>query len=101
MHNKVLVADNRSAIVGGRNLANEYFGHHEAGNFRDMEVLCGGPVVQELSRCFDNYWNSNWSFPVDRILSRPSSKRGLDRLQGVVERKRGDRPGGESRQPKA
>lgn len=77
MHNKVMIADSRAAIIGGRNLADEYFGHHESGNFRDMELLCSGPVVQDLSRCFDAYWNSNWSFPASRILNKPSAKNDL------------------------
>jgi putative cardiolipin synthase len=69
MHNKIMVADNRAAIVGGRNLADEYFGSHDVANFRDMEVLTAGPTVLSLSRQFDDYWNSDWSFPVDRIIS--------------------------------
>jgi putative cardiolipin synthase len=81
MHNKVMVADNRAAIVGGRNLADEYFGHHEKGNFRDMEILCTGPVVQDLSLCFDLYWNSNWSFPASHILDRPPKEKDLAHLR--------------------
>lgn len=81
MHNKVMISDNRAAIVGGRNLADEYFGHHESGNFRDMELLCAGPVVQELSRCFDDYWNSPWSFPASSVLKHPSTKDDLTHLR--------------------
>jgi putative cardiolipin synthase len=69
MHNKVMVVDNHAAIVGGRNLADEYFGSHDVANFRDMEVLTAGQAVLSLSQQFDDYWNSNWSFPVDRIIS--------------------------------
>lgn len=69
MHNKVMVVDNRAAIVGGRNLADEYFGNHDAANFRDMEVLNAGPAVLSLSRQFDDYWNSDWSFPANRIIT--------------------------------
>ena len=71
MHNKVMVADNRAAILGGRNLADEYFGNHSDANFRDMEVLTVGPIIEAISRRFDDYWNSHWSFPVDRILDLP------------------------------
>jgi putative cardiolipin synthase len=71
MHNKVMVADNRAAILGGRNLADEYFGNHSDANFRDMEVLTVGPIIESISRRFDDYWNSHWSFPVDRILDLP------------------------------
>lgn len=63
MHNKAMVADNRVAIVGGRNLADEYFGKHAERNFRDMEVCLGGEAVQEVSRLFDSFWNSRWSVP--------------------------------------
>ncbi len=67
MHNKSMVIDNRVAIVGGRNLADEYFGLHEAANFRDMEVIVGGPIVQQLAQAFDEYWNDRWSVPINQI----------------------------------
>lgn len=68
MHNKVMVVDNRAAIIGGRNLADEYFGHHPDANFRDMEILTAGPVAASISAQFDAYWNCGWSFPLDRIV---------------------------------
>ncbi|MCX2980618.1 phospholipase D family protein [Halieaceae bacterium IMCC14734] len=64
MHNKVMVIDNRVAVLGGRNLADHYFGFSESDNFRDMEIVVGGPVVQQLADGFDRYWNNGWSFPV-------------------------------------
>ncbi|WOJ92745.1 phospholipase D family protein [Congregibacter variabilis] len=67
MHNKVMLVDSRVAIVGGRNLADEYFGLHEQANFRDMELLVGGSIVQSLSDVFDNYWNDLWSVPIETI----------------------------------
>lgn len=70
MHNKVMVVDNRVAIVGGRNIASDYFGYHETDNFRDMELVAGGPVVRELAAGFDDYWNNRWSFPVAAIMAQ-------------------------------
>jgi len=67
MHNKALVVDNRVAIIGGRNLADEYFGLDEAANFRDIELMAGGSVVAEISSAFDDYWNSAWTFPIDTL----------------------------------
>jgi putative cardiolipin synthase len=67
MHNKAMIVDNRIAIVGGRNLADEYFGLHSEANFRDLELLVGGPIVREISACFDNYFNNNWSLPIDMV----------------------------------
>ncbi|MEE4294375.1 MAG: phospholipase D family protein, partial [Xanthomonadales bacterium] len=70
MHNKVMVIDNRAAIIGGRNIAEEYFGYHEEHNFRDMELVLAGPLAQELSAGFDSYWNNDWSFPVAAVLEQ-------------------------------
>lgn len=68
MHNKALVVDGQAAIIGGRNLGDEYFGYDEAFNFRDMEVLTVGAGVQGVVHHFDKYWNSGWAFPVHEII---------------------------------
>ena len=64
MHNKLLVADNAVAVVGGRNVADEYF---DAGTpmirFGDFDVAAVGPVVPQLSSSFDAFWNSSLSIP--------------------------------------
>ena len=74
MHNKAMVADNRAAILGGRNIADEYFGNHMDANFRDMEVLIAGMVVETISAHFDDYWNSNWSIPVEKLPGFPPTE---------------------------
>jgi putative cardiolipin synthase len=58
MHNKLIVADNRIAILGGRNLGNEYFGLNSTFNFLDLDVLGVGPVARASSELFDHFWNS-------------------------------------------
>jgi putative cardiolipin synthase len=63
MHNKLFVVDNHLAIVGGRNIGNEYFGLGKKYNFRDLDVLAVGPVVPELSDAFDIFWNAELSYP--------------------------------------
>jgi putative cardiolipin synthase len=65
MHNKLLVADNRAAVIGGRNIGNEYFGLSPAFNFRDLDVLGVGPVARQASGVFDRFWNSSWVMEVD------------------------------------
>ncbi len=67
MHNKLFVADNRVAVVGGRNIGNEYFGFDEDFNFRDLDVVAMGPVVGEISSAFDDYWNSELSVPAEHL----------------------------------
>lgn len=73
MHNKAMVVDNQVAIVGGRNIADEYFGLDDTANFRDLELLLGGSVVQEVSTVFDSYWNDQWSFPIERLSHKKAS----------------------------
>ena len=63
MHNKLFIADNHVAIVGGRNIGNEYFGLSKKYNFRDLDVLVVGSVVPELANAFDAYWNAELSYP--------------------------------------
>ncbi|MFY7865370.1 phospholipase D-like domain-containing protein [Roseateles sp.] len=60
MHNKQMVVDNRVAIIGGRNIGDEYFGLNEEFNFHDLDVLGVGPVARQASAVFDRYWNSDW-----------------------------------------
>ena len=67
MHNKAMIVDGRVAIVGGRNLADEYFGLHGLANFRDMELLVGGPVVDGVIGEFMTYWNDEWSVPAEQL----------------------------------
>lgn len=86
MHNKIMVVDNRIAIIGGRNLADEYFGQHKEHNFRDMEVLAAGSIVPAISDEIDGYWNSGWAFPASRILKAPVEELNLDGLRAYLQR---------------
>ena len=63
MHNKIIVADNRITILGGRNLGNDYFGLNLTYNFLDLDVLGVGPVARLMSGIFDHFWNSKWVVP--------------------------------------
>jgi putative cardiolipin synthase len=67
MHNKLMVVDGRIAIMGGRNLADEYYGYETEHNFRDFELLLSGPFISELSEVFDLYWNDPWSLPIEDL----------------------------------
>ncbi|HCY83970.1 MAG TPA: phospholipase [Desulfobacteraceae bacterium] len=64
MHNKSVTADNQVTILGGRNIGDEYFQANPDLAFTDLDVLAIGPVVNEVSRSFDRYWNSDLAFPV-------------------------------------
>ena len=71
MHNKLLVADNSVALIGGRNIGNEYFQVDPQAQSADDDVFVAGPVVPTLSATFDEYWNSKFAVPV-AALTRQS-----------------------------
>ena len=70
MHNKELIIDGRAILVGGRNLADEYFGLHDKITFRDMDVISVGASVSTVVENFDLFWNSGWAFPLADILKK-------------------------------
>ncbi|WP_288380089.1 phospholipase D family protein [uncultured Massilia sp.] len=68
MHNKSFTADNQATIIGGRNIGNEYFDASGDMLFVDLDVLAVGPVVRDVSKDFDNYWNSASAYPVTTLV---------------------------------
>jgi putative cardiolipin synthase len=68
MHNKLFVVDNTMAVMGGRNIANEYFLRDGGSNFIDVDTLVAGAVVPRLSSLFDMYWNSPYVYPVESLV---------------------------------
>ena len=74
MHNKSFTADSQATIVGGRNVGDEYFGAADDVLFADLDVIAVGPVVTEVARDFDRYWNSASAYPVNRLLPATDHK---------------------------
>ncbi len=73
-HDKVLIVDGRLAILGGRNIGNEYF---ETGkHWTDIDAVVEGPAVQELQMMFLKTWTlmGRWNVlhnavqPPERLL---------------------------------
>ena len=72
MHNKAFVADNQRAVLGGRNIGDEYFEASGDVSFGDLDVLTLGPVVGAVSEAFDNYWAAPASVPhVETVRDGP------------------------------
>lgn len=67
MHNKLMVADNTVALVGGRNIGNQYFQMDPESQFADDDVFVAGPVAGQLSATFDEYWNSALAIPAEAL----------------------------------
>lgn len=64
MHNKSFTVDSQVTIVGGRNLADEYFQSSPLNEFLDEDLLAIGNVVSDVSTGFDEYWNTRESIPI-------------------------------------
>lgn len=84
MHNKTWIADNRIAVVGGRNLGDEYFGASEEVNFVDLDFAMAGPIVRDASASFDRYWNSPVAYPMDVLAPDAVSEGALDKLRAQI-----------------
>ena len=76
MHNKLFVADNAAALIGGRNIGDAYFQIDPKAQYADDDVFVGGPLVPKLSATFDQFWNSSVVIPVQALPgSQPSQEK--------------------------
>lgn len=73
MHQKTFLVDHRAAVVGGRNMADEYYDFDPEFNFRDRDILVAGPVVPQIDSAFEEHWRSPLSRPVSSILPEEAS----------------------------
>jgi putative cardiolipin synthase len=88
MHNKAFIADQSMAIVGGRNIGDEYFAASPLANFRDMDLLALGPVVAEIGESFEKFWACSFSVPVRTIAPVRPTKRVVRRWYRKLRRLR-------------
>ena len=64
MHNKSFTIDNQVTIVGGRNIAAEYFELKTGAEFLDFDMLAIGKVAADVSVTFDLFWNHEKAVPM-------------------------------------
>jgi putative cardiolipin synthase len=79
MHNKAMIADNQAAIIGGRNIGDEYFGASSMLEFGDLDVVVHGRVVNDISTEFDTFWNSPYAYSVGALVGHDATPGSLDR----------------------
>ena len=72
IHNKTFIVDSKAVIIGGRNIADEYFDYDHEYNFRDRDILLFGKESKKVSKSFDNYWNSYLSKEVSEVIKSKS-----------------------------
>jgi putative cardiolipin synthase len=67
MHNKLFIADGAMAVIGGRNVANEYYLRSMSENFVDVDAFTAGWIIPPLQNLFDRYWNSDPVYPLEAV----------------------------------
>lgn len=87
MHNKTVIMDNCFALVGGRNIGNNYFGVSDEINFRDMDIAAVGPVVRDVSTMYDYFWNGKWSVPMAVLNKKTYTMKDLEKQRKILEAK--------------
>lgn len=70
MHNKLFIADGAIALLGGRNIGDQYFQVDAESQFADDDVFVTGPMVPKLTDAFEKYWNHEIAVPVQAIAPR-------------------------------
>src|SRR5271168_2923339 len=74
MHNKLLIVDNTVALIGGRNIGNQYFQLDPDSQFADDDVFAAGPIAARLSATFDEFWNSPFAVPAAALRRQSPAK---------------------------
>lgn len=81
MHNKLFIADNAAALVGGRNIGDSYFQIGPEIQLADDDVFVVGPMVKKLSQSFDEFWNSVHSVPAQKVAPELTTVAALERFK--------------------
>lgn len=69
MHNKSFIVDQSIALIGGRNMSNQYYYTSDNYQFSDVDILLAGQAVSDISTSFDQYWNDSYAYPVQQIVN--------------------------------
>ena len=85
MHNKIFMADNAVAVLGGRNIGNDYFGIDTKANFFDLDVLTVGEGARQAGAAFDEYWNSKKAVPIKVLHDKVFTPNDLDEARERLE----------------
>jgi putative cardiolipin synthase len=84
MHNKSFIVDNHVAIIGGRNIADDYFDASGENNYRDLDLLAVGPVVRAASQAFDRYWNDDATMPASAWQGAKTHPADLEKVRAEI-----------------
>jgi cardiolipin synthase len=78
-HTKLLVFDDRTAILGGMNIGREYYNE-----WHDLMVRVDGPVVAKLADIFSRAWRKSGPLGDLALLSKPKHFEKPQALPGAI-----------------
>jgi putative cardiolipin synthase len=81
MHNKSFTVDNQVTIVGGRNIAEDYFSASKINAFQDIDIISMGSIVKKVSQAFDTYWNAKVVYPINIFNENKATASDLIKLR--------------------
>lgn len=81
MHNKTFVVDGKTAIIGGRNIGDEYFDARHSLNFVDLDLLVTGTIVSSIKYSFEHYWNCYWATAIEELNKTSVFKKQLTTIR--------------------
>ena len=84
MHNKLMVVDNTLALIGGRNIGDQYFQIDPGSQFGDDDLVVAGAMVRQLSDVFDEFWNGRRSIPAAAVDRAHTSASALTRYREAL-----------------
>lgn len=84
MHNKLFIADSVGLIIGGRNIADNYFNNKEDVNFSDTDALFIGALAKQARESFQQYWEYHRAIPVELLPSKRKMKKFMKHYEEIV-----------------
>lgn len=91
MHNKLFIVDNSVVIIGGRNVASNYFDNNVKVNFSDTDVLFLGRLAIDCVESFNDYWDYHMSIPAKHFPKQNKPEK-LEELKLSVEKQTEESP---------
>lgn len=88
MHNKTFLVDSQVALIGGRNMSNQYYDAGDTFQFSDIDVFLAGKVVPEIALSFDDYWNYAMAYPVNQIVNSKKHHLTIENLRRQLKQHR-------------
>jgi cardiolipin synthase C len=84
MHDKLFIADEAVALIGGRNIGEQYFQVDPGSQYADDDIFVTGPETAELGVAFQTFWDSEEAVPVELLV--PARQRDAAAAEALAQR---------------